>query len=420
MLRRALMLSVALVLPLAAQTTSQPRRTAGDHGATGFLPDRLARIDRYVEGLIAAERIPGAVVMLVRDGQVAYHKAWGYRDLGTRAPLRKDDIFRIASQTKAITSLAVMMLWEEGRFGLDDAIGLHLPEFRRHTVLTKFNPADSTYEAEPTQRRITIRQLLTHTAGLDYPMIGSQEFRGIYGKAGVPAGIGTADEVLVDKMKVLATLPLRHQPGERFTYGLSSDLLGYLVEVLSGMPLDRFFRERIFEPLGMRDTWFVLPDDRRSRLVTLHDGASGKVVPTRDPILGYHPDYPARPGTYFSGGAGLSSTTADYARFLQLFLNGGELDGVRLLGRKTVEMMLSDQLPDLPTDFGLGFGLELAANDHRTPQGEGTFSWGGAFATAYWADPEERLIGLIYTNVWNPAAPGLADRVKTLVYAALR
>lgn len=421
MLRRALALSVALVLPLAAQTTPRGRGApVGTGAATGFFPERLARIDSFVEGLVAAEQIPGAVVLLVRDGQVAYHKAYGYRDVGTEARLRPDDIFRIASQTKAITSLAAMMLWEEGRFGLDEPIARYLPEFRRHTVLAKFNPADSSYQSEPTQRRITIRHLLTHTSGLDYPSIGSEEFRAIYAKAGVHAGIGTTNDVLADKMKILATLPLRHQPGERFTYGLSSDLLGYLVEVVSGMPLDQFFRKRIFEPLGMRDTWFQLPADRHARLVTLHEGSSGKVVPAREPIEGAHPDFPARPGTYFSGGAGLSSTTADYARFLQLFLNGGELDGVRLLSRKTVELMLTNQLPDMGNAFGLGFGLETAANDHRSPRGKGSFSWGGAFATSYWADPTERLIALIYTNVWSIPVAGLGDRFTTLVYSALR
>lgn len=408
-------LACALPLSLAAQDVAPSPLPPG--GAP-FSAPRLARIDSMVNRLIAEQRIPGAVVMLVKDGRVAYHKAFGYRDAATRAPQRPDDIFRIASQTKAVTSLAAMMLWEEGRFALDDPVGMYLPEFREQSVLTRFNPADSSYEARPTRRRITVRQLLTHTSGLDYADIGSEEFRAIYAKAGVSA-LGTEGDVLGDKVRILGRLPLRHEPGERFTYGLGIDVLGRLVEIWSGMPLDRFFRMRIFEPLGMRDTWFALPADRRARLVALHREVEGKTQATHEPEGGIHPDFPARPMTYFSGGGGLSSTTADYARFLQLFLNGGELDGVRLVGRKTVALMLTNQIPQLQTAFGLGFALETPANDHRTPLTEGSFLWSGAFGTTYWADPRERLVGLIYTSVYGSSVP-LGDRFKALVYAAMR
>lgn len=412
-----------IALTLAVRVPAQtPPRTNGSTPVrtSAFIPDRLARIDSMLQSLVAAEQIPGAVVLLVRDGQVEYHKAFGYRDLGTRSPMRTDDIFRIASQTKAITSLAVMMLWEEGRFHLDDPVGRYIPEFRRHTVLTTFDDRDSSYATEPTNRRITIRQLLTHTSGLDYPLIGSREFRAIYAKAGIPVGVLTDSTSLGSRMKALAALPLRHQPGERFTYGLSTDVLGYLVEVVSGMPLDRFFRTRIFEPLRMHDTWFYVPESKRDRLVSLHRGVNGKVEAWHAPDGDFDPDAPARSGTYFSGGSGLMSTTADYARFLQLFLNGGELDGVRLLSRKTVEMMLTDQLPGMPTAHGLGFGLETARNDHRTPMSAGSFEWSGAFDTWFWVDPTERLIAQIYTNVWESPGASLGSRFRTLVYAALR
>jgi CubicO group peptidase (beta-lactamase class C family) len=408
-------------LPIGLRAQPAPVATSAastTHDARGFLPDRVARIDSFVAKLVADRRIPGAVVMLVRDGQVEYHKAFGVRDLNTRAPLRTDDIFRIASQTKAITSLAAMMLWEDGKFQLDDPVSKYLPEFDKLTVMTKFNAADSTYASAPAKRRITIRQLFTHSSGIDYPDIGSEEHRAIYAKAGLTA-LGREGDVLADKMRVLATMPLAHEPGERFTYGLSVDLLGRLVEVWSGVPLDQFFRTRIFEPLNMRDTWFELPADRRSRLVTLHREEKGVLDVMPDAQDGMHPNYPARRVTFFSGGGGLSGTTADYARFLQLFMNGGELDGVRLLGRKTVEMMLTNQIPRLPLAFGLGFELETPENDYRSVMSSGSFEWGGAFTTTYWADPKERLVALIYTNVLG-STTSLGDAFKVIVYSALR
>jgi CubicO group peptidase (beta-lactamase class C family) len=356
--------------------------------------------------------------MLVRDGRTVYHKAYGARDMTTHAAQRPDDIFRIASQTKAITSLAVMMLWEEGRFGLDEPIARYLPAFDKQTVLATFNPADSTYTTKPARRATTIRQLLTHTSGLDYADIGSDEFKAIYAKAGLSA-IGHEGDVLADKIDRLARLPLKQEPGEAWTYSLSIDVLGRLVEVVSGMPLDRFFRTRIFEPLRMNDTYFAIPPAKRDRLVTMHVMKDDVLVASHEPQLGIHADYPIRNVSYFSGGAGLSSTTADYARFLQLFLNAGELDGVRLLGRKTVEMMLTNQVGTLKPAFGLGFQLETAETDFRSPESVGSFSWGGAFNTSYWADPKERLIGLIFTNTWGGPV-GLGEPFKQMVYAGLR
>jgi CubicO group peptidase (beta-lactamase class C family) len=387
----------------------------------GFSSARLARIESMIQPQVNKAQIPGAVVFIARNGRVVYHKAFGYRDLDTKAPLRPDDIFRIASQSKAITSLAVMMLWEEGRFSLDDPIERYIPEFAKPTVLTKFNAADTTWEAEPARRSITIRHLLTHSSGLDYAAIGSDEFKAIYAKHGVPSGIGNDRFTIGEKMRALAKLPLKHQPGDRFTYSLGLDVLGYFVEVISGMPFDRFLRTRIFEPLGMKDTWFYLPPDRASRLVTLHEGVDGKVVPRHGTVFDeVNPDYPKVNGTYFSGGAGLSGTIEDYAKFLQLFLNGGELNGVRLLSPNTIEMMLTDQLPSLATEFGLGFGLETAANDYQSPRRIGSFSWGGAFSTSYWGDPKEGLVALLYTNTFGvPAAGMLGSRFPTLVYAAM-
>lgn len=410
-----------LVLPghlWALQATAFPAVTRAEEA--GFSSAKLARIDSLMHGLVREGRIPGGVVLITRNGKAVMHKAWGYRNIDTKEPLERGDIFRIASQSKAITSTAVLMLWEEGKFGLDDPISRYIPEFREAKVLKTFNAADSSYTTEPAKRPPTIRQLLTHTSGVDYAAIGTASFRAIYGKAGIPSGIGNTNDRICDKMRILGGLPLRHEPGADMTYALGLDVLGCLVEVASGMPFDRFLRQRIFDPLGMKDTWFYLPPDRQSRLVTLHAGVEGKSVVRKDPIFdNVDPEYPKSAGTYFSGGAGLSSTVEDYARFLQMYLNKGELNGVRVLSPKTVELVMTDQWPKQDYNIGLVFGLETPANDHQSPRSLGSFSWGGAFATTYWADPKEGLTAQIYTNLYQNPVPELAGRFGTLVYAAM-
>ncbi|WP_315824950.1 serine hydrolase domain-containing protein [Paraflavitalea speifideaquila] len=275
--------------------------------AAGFSAERLQRIDQTLQEYVDKGRMNGAVALIIRHGKIAYYKSVGY-DKDVNTPLKKDAIFRIASQTKAITSVAVMMLFEEGKFMLDDPISNYIPEFKKPTVLDKFNKADSTYTTLPAKREITIRDLLTHTSGLGYAQIGSPEANAIYAKAGIVGGIGVGKIVLADKMKILGRLPLFHQPGEKFTYGLSTDVLGYLVEVVSGMSLDVFLRKRIFDPLGMKDTWFYLPKEKYNRLAMLYtDDTASKIVvpmPERIGLNGqFARDYPATEGTYFSGAA---------------------------------------------------------------------------------------------------------------------
>lgn len=388
--------------------------------SAGFSENRLARIDKMLEEHVKNQWVPGAVALIVRDGKVVYYKAFGFSDLDKKIALKKDDIFRIASQSKAITSLAVMMLWEEGMFLLDEPVSKYIPEFKNPKILKSFNNKDSTFTTEPADKEISIRHLLTHSSGIDYAVIGSDEFKAIYAKAKIPSGIGNAREVLAEKMKILGGMPLKHQPGERWTYGLNSDVLGYLVEIWSGMPFDQFLNTRIFTPLGMKDTYFYLPKQKHNRLVSLHGNKDGKVFKMKSSAYdALDPDYPALNGTYFSGGAGLSSTVEDYAKFLQLFLNHGEFNGARLLSRKTVELVLTDQIPESPNEFGLGFGLETIKNDYRSPASLGSFSWGGAFNTNYWADPKEKIIGLIYTNVYESQYGNIGEKFKVLTYQAI-
>jgi CubicO group peptidase (beta-lactamase class C family) len=388
----------------------------------GFSTDRLGRMDRVLQEYVDQKRIPGAVALVSRHGKIVYYKGFGQDDVDAKTPLKRDAIFRIASQTKAVTSVAVMMLFEEGKFLLDEPVSRYLPAFKSPKVLSTFNEKDSSYTTVPAKSEITIRQLLTHTSGISYAGIGTKEANAIYAKAKVPSGIGTPHARLADAMNVLGGLPLVHQPGEKWSYGLNTDVLGYLVEVLSGTTLDQFFRTRIFEPLGMKDTYFYLPKDRHNRLTALYTEKEDKTYQKRQAQGSQSPDYPKQAGTYYSGGAGLSSTAYDYAVFLQMLLNGGEYNGKRLLSPATVRMMTSNQIGELSLGlkkFGLGFGLITEREAARMPVSEGSFEWSGIFGTTYWADPREGVVAMLYTQKFPNSYGDLADKFRVLVYQAL-
>jgi CubicO group peptidase (beta-lactamase class C family) len=414
-------ISTLLFLFTVCLLQAQNLTTAIKPEDAGMSSTRLDRMDKMLQEYVTTQKVPGAVAFIARKGKIVYYKAFGVSNTDTKAPLKKDNIFRIASQSKAITSLAVMMLWEEGKFFLDDPISKYIPEFKNPRVMVRLNWADTTYTTEPAKSEITIRQLLTHTSGLDYAGIGSQEFKAIYAKAGLVSGIGNHQSTIGEKMKILGGLPLKHNPGEQYTYGLNNDVLGYLVEVASGITFDQFLKTRIFQPLGMNDTYFYLPKEKHNRLVAVHQSKNGVYSPVKGTVYdGVNPDYPTLEGTYFSGGAGLSSTVEDYAKFLQLFINKGEYNGVRLLSRKTVELMLTSQVQlPLTNQMGLGFGLETDMNDYRSIVSKGTFSWGGAFTTTYWADPQEKIVALLFTNIYNSDSSGIGEKFKTLTYQAV-
>ena len=380
--------------------------------------ERLNRIDKVLRQSIDSGWIGGAVGFIARDGMIVYNKAFGVSNVETRAPMRKDNIFRIASQTKAITSVAAMMLFEEGKFLLDDPISKYIPEFAHPTVLDKFNEKDSTYTTVAANREVTIRDLLTHTSGIDYAGIGSEKMKAIYAKAGIPTGFVSEKIVLGDKIRRLGKLPLVHQPGEKFTYGLNIDVLGYLVEVLSGESLDHYFHSHIFEPLGMNDTYFYLPASKFDRLVKVAaEDKSHHLVNATGFV-----DYPLAAGTYYSGGAGLSSTIRDYAVFLQMMLNKGEYNGKRLLARRTVELMTCNQIGTLNVGFdkfGLGFEITTELGQSKLGMSEGSFAWGGYFATTYWADPKEHLVCLLFMQQSPLRHSEIQDKFKALVYQAL-
>jgi CubicO group peptidase (beta-lactamase class C family) len=387
--------------------------------------DRLQIIDKNMQQWVDKKWISGGVGLILRDGKVFYQKAVGFANIEKNIPMQENHIFRIASQTKAITSVGIMMLYEQGEFLLDDPISSFIPEFSNPKVLDKFNEKDSSYTAIPAKREITIRDLLTHTSGIGYAQIGSSTANALYAKNGVVGGIGMRGITLAENIKRLGPLPLFHQPGEKFTYGLNTDVLGYLIEVVSGMNLDQFFKKRIFTPLGMKDTYFYLPKEKYSRLVTLYSNNKGKLAeaePTFNVNGTVYRDFPIMNLDMFSGGGGLSSTIMDYAIFLQMMLNGGEYNGIRLLSRNSVRMMTQNQIGDIDigaNKFGLGFGITTEKGSARIPTNEGTFDWGGAFATTYWVDPKERLVGLFFQNAFPTDHGDVSERFKVLAYQAI-
>ncbi len=392
----------------------------------GFSSERLKRLDREMNNWVDYGWMQGGTALVIRNNKIVYYKAVGFNDKEQKVQMQKDNIFRIASQTKAITSVAIMILFEEGKLLLDDPVSKYIPAFAKQQVLDKFNPADTTYTTVPARKEITIRELLSHTSGLGYAQIGSREANAIYAKHNLTAGIGVKDDKLLDAMNRLAKLPLMHQPGEKWTYGLNTDLLGCLVEVISGISLDEFFRTRIFEPLGMTDTYFTIPKNKAWRLVKLYrEDSTGKLVKSEANLLNgktISPDYPLEGSTYYSGGAGLTSTIYDYGVFLQMLLNGGIHNGKRILSRNSVRMMTMNQIGDLSRGddkFGLGFQVVTERGSARTPSNVGTFSWGGAFATSYWVDPKEKMVFLFYRQLQNTTHGDMAEKFRSLLYGAM-
>ncbi len=385
--------------------------------SVGFSSIRLARLDTFLKHAVEQGKIPNAVSFIARKGKVVYKKAYGFRSIEDSIPVQVTDIFRIASQSKAIISVALMTLYEEGKFWLDDPVSKYIPAFSNPEVLVSFNPSDSGYTSRPARSEITIRQLLNHTAGIPYG-------HPIYIKAGIPM-LNSMDNISLEEVvNRLAKLPLVHEPGESFTYGLHTDIIGRLIEVISGKPLDLFLQERIYTPLGMKDTYFYLPDDKIERLVKLYEKTDmkGPLKLSEDINNQLFPIAGAK--KYFSGGAGLVGTIEDYARFCQMLLNGGEFNNSRILGRKTIELMTSNQIGDLAVwntgnKFGLGFEIITEKGNALIPGSVGSFKWGGAYSTDYIIDPAEDLICLVYTNCYPTAFKEITYYYRVLLYQAL-
>lgn len=417
--------TVSIALMLMLVTPAFTHSTASENtAAPGLDPQRLGRIDTAINEEIAAGKIPGAVALIAHNGKLVYHESFGFADLDSQTPMQTNSIFRIASMTKAITSVAVMVLYEQGRFRLNDPVSRYIPAFTDMTLLSGPDEDGKTSRIKAT-KPIRIIDLLTHSSGISYPFIASNVQQD-YLDAGLIDGLTAKDITLKSQMELLAKQPLMFEPGSRWAYGLSTDLLGYLVEVVSGQPLDQFFEENIFVPLAMHDSYFFLPDEKADRLVTLYaDVEPGGLIVSKgneSNLILDNPRYPVEGARrFFSGGAGLSSTAYDYARFCQMLLNTGTLDGKRILSRKSVELMRAPKADiddDGRADFSLGFFVNTDLGQSNELGSVGTLSWGGAFNTAYWIDPAENLVAIIMTQV-RPVSSDINERFQILVYQAL-
>ncbi len=414
-MRLARRLSIVLVL---VSTVS----VAGQRPPVGVAPDRLARIDQLLQRYVDENRIAGAVALVLRDGKSVYERGVGWSDKEAGRRMTPDTIFRIASQTKAITSAAILALVEEGRIGLTSPASEFIPAFEKTTVAVQ---SESGVTTAPARRRITVFDLLTHTAGISYGT--SANVAALYEAKGLgpAAGYGwyTADktEAVCETMERLASLPFVAQPGEAWVYGYNTDILGCIVERASGMPLDQFLEKRITGPLGMKDTRFFLGAEQRGRLAAVYTVGNGRTI-TRAPDgargQGHYVDGPRR---NFAGGAGLLSTAHDYARFLEMIRNGGVLNGVRVLAPRTVALMTTNQVGTLHSATGLGFGLGFETVDRYGANGTssaGSFGWGGAYGTRYHVDPEARLTMVLMIQLL-PGVTDLREKFPNLVYQAL-
>jgi CubicO group peptidase (beta-lactamase class C family) len=408
-----LLLSSILTLSLFAASlpTAAPDQN-------GFSPDRLNRINHVMAEHIDSGRLHGASGLIARNGKVVFRQTWG--------DFHDDTMVRMYSMTKAITGVAAMILYEEGRFSLTDPVSKYLPEFTKMQVAQETTDASGkrTYYTVPAERPITVRDLFRHTTGLDYAGPKDENGEPAYKKLDMTGGAPRTQIDLAEAVRRLATAPLNDQPGTKWRYGYSIDVLGRLVEVVSGQTLDRFFEERIFTPLKMKDSAFFVPEDKWNRLAILYSpkkegGIERNTGPAQD-------SYKTKP-ILLLGGAGLVSTLDDYARFCMMLVNDGQLDGVRILGRKSVELMRSNHLGDLPRagllqdgyGFGLTFAVNLGPGKSATVGSEGEFYWAGAAGTGFWIDPKEKMIGVFLIQVLPPTGIPAGDQFKRMAYEAL-
>jgi CubicO group peptidase (beta-lactamase class C family) len=414
-----LLVSSLLVLTLSAASFAQGLPAAAPD-AVGMSAPRLERLSAAMKRAVDEGKAPGIVTLVARNGKVVHHQSFGQLDREKRVPMPKNAIFRIASMTKAITTVAALILMEEGALLLDDPVSKFIPVFKNTTVISAAATSGPDASAVPARRQITIRDLMTHTAGISY---GSGPLEAQYKAANLYMWyFADKDEPIATTIDRLATLPFAAQPGERYVYGFATDVLGVVVEKASGVSLDEFFRTRIFAPLKMVDTHFYLPPDKATRFAAVYAAEPGGLTRAPDPGRGQG-DYVNGPRKSFSGGAGLLSTAADYARFLQMLLNGGELDGERLLAPKSVQLMTSNHVGSLYQEgrFGFGLGFEIVEHVGRSgrPGSVGEFGWGGAYYTKFWVDPVEKVVAVFMTQILPSAGPALQDQFRVLVNQAI-
>jgi CubicO group peptidase (beta-lactamase class C family) len=429
MTRKRTLLATCVLACWTGSIFSQSLPKSKQREDVGFSSERLARLTTFFQGEIDRGAIPGTVLLVTRENKVAYLKALGYQDREKRIPMKSEAIFRIASMTKPITSVAVMMLAEEGKIDLLAPVSQYLPEFKDVKIgVEKIDPSTGkpALSLEDPQRQMTVQDLLRHTSGLVYGPFGNTLVHQAYNKA----DLFDNNQTLAEFVTKLSKLPLAHQPGKVWEYGMSTDVLGRIVEVVSGMPLDRFFEDRITNPLGMHDTAFYLSAAQAPRLAELQvDPATGK-----RPGASSVENLTKEKQKWFSGGGGMLSTASDYARLCQMLLNGGELNGVRLLSPKTIAVMTSDQLPpgvlrsgfedvaptpEMGQSFGLGFAVRTDVGYNPLSGSVGNYFWGGAYGTGFWVDPQEKMFAVMMVQMPFPQSGYYRRAFRELVYGAL-
>jgi len=386
----------------------------------GMSSERLGRLSEVLDGYANEKRLAGGVAIVLRRGKVAYLHSFGKRDVESGSAMRDDSIFRIASQSKALTSVGIMMLQEDGKLLISDPLSKYLPEFAATTVAVPKEGGG--YDVVKAKRQITLRDLLTHTSGVSYgtgPAADKWQAAKITGWY-----FADRDEPIAATVSRMAALPMDAHPGEKWIYGYSTDILGVVIEKVSGQPLDAFIRTRITEPLAMRDTAFYLPTTKADRLAAVYSAKGNSIERAPDPRIGVGQGaFLNGPRKSFSGGAGLLSTANDYARFLQALLNGGELNGRRILSRKTVELMTSDNLHGISyrdgMGWGLGFSLIKDVGTYGQPASQGEFSWGGAYHSTYWVDPKEQMVVVYLTQLIPAGSIDDFAKLRSLIYAAV-
>ncbi len=417
--RRTTPLVIAILL--VAQTLFAQGLTVAEPETVGMSSERLGRLTETLQDYVDDGRLSGAVAIVARQGEIAYLEAVGQRDSEAASPMAHDTIFRIASQTKALVSVGVMMLQEEGVLLITDPIGKYLPDFMATTVAQPNGRGG--YDVVAAKRPITIRDLLTHTAGISY---GSGPAADAWEDASITGWyFANRDEPAGDVMARLAKLPLDAHPGERWIYGYNTDILGAMIERITSQTLGAFLSERIFRPLGMDDTHFFLPPSKSDRLAAVYSSTEHRGI-ERAPNPGHmvgQGAYLDGPRKSFSGGAGLLSTATDYATFLQMMLNGGELDGTRILTRRTVDLMTIDHTGDIEfrdgQGFGLGFSVRTDPGASGLPSSVGEYGWGGAYHSTYWVDPQEQMVVVYLTQLIPARGIDDHDKLRTLVYQSI-
>ena len=433
-MKTRLLLFILLILFQFSSVAQQNALVEGPANLVGMSDKKLVLIDQLIQDYINKGYIPGGVFLIARDNQIVYHKNFGFRAIDKKVPYQKDDIFRIASMTKAVTSVAIMQLYEQGKLGLDDQVQNYIPAFKDSKVLDQFNAKDSSYTTIPAKSPITIRQLLTHTSGLVYGAFSQGPLRAIYIKKGLmDVGLSHPTMTTEEFINRLGTVPLAFQPGEKWNYGLNMDVLGRIIEVVSGNKLSDYFRKNIFEPLGMKNTYFYLPKEKQAKLVPIYtqreDGTLEMAANTGG--ISSSLDYPLQADhNHYAGGGGLSSTAMDYAMFIQALIGNGAYNGKRILSRKTIEVMTADQIIKLNQQgngyssrpgetFCLGFSLITDQGKGISVKSPGTYEWGGVFNTKYFIDPKEQLIFVGMTQIAGSRHGEFWDRMAAIMYSAI-